>query len=139
MMGAAAEIRDIARRLVACEAARAGRPFATPADAARACDRLRGTISRLAGVRGFHSLLSRALSLAKADSPALADATVRADGALEGLESLRSGDGAGVEVVTQLLALLATLIGEPLTLRLLQDTWPETPASDADAEDGVHR
>jgi hypothetical protein len=36
---------------------------------------------------------------------------------------------AGMAVVTQLLGLLITFIGEALTLRLVHDVWPNVPLS----------
>lgn len=126
-------IRDFARRLLALEAARDERPGEPSGGAMRVCDRLRAPLTRLAGVAGFRSLLSRALALAKAEAPALAGAHVRADGTLEGLPTDADAEFA---VVTQLLDLLVTFIGEPLTRRLVQDVWPDATATGADAGTG---
>jgi hypothetical protein len=83
------------------------------------------------GVAGFRSLLSRALTLARADAPSLSAVQVAADGSLKGLDELASQtdkkqarDG-GAILIAQLIALLLTFIGEGLTLRLVQDVWPE--------------
>jgi len=85
----------------------------------------------LAGVAGFRSLLSRALTLARAEAPSLNAVQVAADGSLKGLEGLASQtdkeqarDG-GAILIAQLIGLLLTFIGEGLTLRLVQDVWPE--------------
>jgi hypothetical protein len=50
---------------------------------------------------------------------------------LEGLEALAASDPAvGIEaavaITAHLLGLLVTLIGEPLTVRLVRDAWPDT-------------
>jgi hypothetical protein len=122
-------IQDFARRLVAVEAARDSSSGARGA-AVRVCERLRLPLSKLAGVAGFHSLLSRAVALARAEVPSLAAVQVRADGSLEGLDDPgpdrdAGADGQpGVAIVAQLVGLLVTFIGEPLTLSLVGDAWP---------------
>ena len=94
------------------------------------CDKLRRPLITLAGVEGFRSLLSRALSLAKAQVPSLAAVQVNADGSLTGWDSVESQQhlneaGVCAEILlTQLLELLITFIGQALTLRLVMDTWP---------------
>jgi hypothetical protein len=56
---------------------------------------------------------------------------VAADGSLEGLDELESQIGtdragnAGAILIAQLIGLLLTFIGEGLTLRMVQDVWPE--------------
>jgi hypothetical protein len=83
------------------------------------------------GVAGFRSLLSRALTLAKAEAPSLSAVQVAADGSLKGLDELASQTGkeqakdGGAILIAQLIGLLLTFIGEGLTLRLVQDVWPE--------------
>ncbi|MEX2219647.1 MAG: hypothetical protein WD749_12910 [Phycisphaerales bacterium] len=127
----------MARRLFALEAAAPGRPRAgaasldgDPASAARVCEKLGIVLTAFAGTAGFRALLSRALALAKAKEPALAPVTILEDGSLGGLDNL-PGPGRGEEaqvLVAQLLDLLAVFIGEPLTLRLVRDAWPDVPA-----------
>lgn len=119
-------IRDLARRLIAFEATR------EPSDggggaAVRACGTLRGPLSKFVGMTGYRSLLSRALAMAKAEVPSLAPAQVRPDGSLEGLGGVEPNQDvdAGAVVVAQLLGLLVTFIGEPLTVRLISDAWPD--------------
>ncbi|WP_171475798.1 hypothetical protein [Frigoriglobus tundricola] len=133
-------IRDLARRLIALEAARDTSPGAYPSAAVRVCHRLRAPLVRLAGVAGFRSLMSRALAIAKTEVPSLAVAQVCADGRLEGLEGLQPDEGvesgAGDTIVARLLDLLVTFIGEPLTLRLVRDVWPDETVTGADAGSG---
>ena len=83
-------------------------------------------LSKLAGNAGFHSLLSRALTLAKAQAPALKSLQIGPDGSLTGF----SGDDAHIEeagiiLITQLLGLLVTFIGEGLMLTLVGHAWPD--------------
>jgi hypothetical protein len=47
---------------------------------------LRLRLIKLAGVNGFRSLLSRALTLAKAEVPLLNMVQIRSDGSLEGIQ-----------------------------------------------------
>ena len=78
-----------------------------------------------AGLAGFRSLLSRALTLARAEAPSLNAVQVAADGSLQGLEELRpqvDGDQAreaGIILITQLLGLLVRVVGEAITLQLV--------------------
>ena len=93
--------------------------------------RLRMSLVSFAGADGFTALLRRAVVLASADIPELKRVTVGADGQLTGLEGLAdAGPGtlasdAAIEITTQLLGLLMTFIGEPLTLTLLRGAWPD--------------
>lgn len=142
MSTASPAIRDFARRLIALEAARGEPPVVGAREAVRVCEKLRRPLARLAGVAGFRSLMSRALALAKAEVPSLAAVQVRADGSLEGLDDAGpdrdagAGGEGGVVVVAQLLGLLVTFIGEPLTLRLVRDAWPDAPVPAPGAETG---
>ncbi|MCE9531937.1 MAG: hypothetical protein K8T89_12560 [Planctomycetes bacterium] len=87
-------------------------------------------LTKLAGVAGFRSLISRAKALATADVAWLDLVQIRADGSLENFDAVSSqqipvqGVDAGVAIVAQLLGLLVTFIGEPLTLHLVRDAWP---------------
>jgi hypothetical protein len=130
-------IQHLARRLLAVEAARDHSDGLLGA-ARRACDRLRVPLAKLAGVAGFRSLMARALALAAAEVPWLDVVQVRADGSLEGFDAARGQHGAGQDgdagavVVAQLLGLLVTFIGEPLTLRLVREAWPDAPVDETD-------
>jgi hypothetical protein len=85
---------------------------------------------RLAGADGFTALLRRALALAGVELPSLHGITEKADGSMEGLEELAAdsridGIDAAVAITTHLLGLLVTLVGEPLTMRLVREAWPD--------------
>lgn len=129
-------MQALARRLIALEAGR--EPSAAPiVAAARACDRLRATLARLVGMAGFCSLMSRALAMTKREFPLLDAARVLPDGSLDGLDGIGQDADAGLIVVSQLLGLLLTFIGEPLTLGLVNDAWPDAAPAGIDAGSGV--
>jgi hypothetical protein len=115
--------RDLARRLLAVEAASQSATDPRAHEAVRVCEKLRVSLTRFAGADGFTALLRRALALARLELPSLHGITEKADGSMEGLEELTAderidGIDAAVTITTHLLGLLVTLIGEPLTMRL---------------------
>ncbi len=116
--------RDLARRLVTQEVA-AEVSDEDRSSTCRVCEKLRRPLITLTGSAGYRSLLARALTLAKRESPALSAVQVKDDSSLEGLEG--EAVQANVILIIQLLGLLTTFIGEPLTLRLVQDVWPDLP------------
>ena len=123
-------MRNLAQRLLAVEAANQSAADAHLHEAVRVCEKLRISLIRLAGPDGFASLLRRALALARAEVPALDRVTVNPDCSMEGLEVLLADatDGAvhGPAAITaHLLELLVTFIGEPLTLRIVREAWPD--------------
>ncbi len=126
-------IKDLARRLIAYEATRGPSDGAVGA-ALRACETLRGSLAKFVGAAGFRSLLSRALAMAKSESPSLGPVRVGPDGSLDGLEGVEPNQDAdaGAVVVSQLLGLLVTFIGEPLMLRLVHDAWPDASEAEMD-------
>ncbi len=127
---ASALSRDLARRLLVVEAASNSAPDAHVDAAVRVCEKLRISLTRFAGSDAFTSLLRRALTLARADCPLLETVKLKPDGSLEGLEALavdatNGGPEAAVAITAHLLGLLVAFIGEPLTLRLVRDAWPD--------------
>jgi hypothetical protein len=125
------ESRHLAQRLLTYEAVAGENSEPAESAAFRVCAKLRRPLITLAGVAGFRSLLSRALTLARAEAPSLSAVQVAADGSLKGPDALASqtdmeqaSDG-GAILIAQLIGLLLTFIGEGLTLRLVQDVWPE--------------
>jgi hypothetical protein len=125
------ESRYLAQRLLNCEASAGKTSVPTESAALRVCAKLRAPLIILAGVAGFRSLLSRALTLARAEAPGLNAVQVEEDGSLKGLDQLEPQIGAdragnaGATLIAQLIGLLLTFIGEGLTLRMVQDVWPE--------------
>ncbi|MGZ4871988.1 MAG: hypothetical protein ACXV99_08825 [Candidatus Angelobacter sp.] len=96
----------------------------------RVYEKLRRHLCALAGVAGFQSLASRALTLARAEAPNLSAVQITSDGTLQGLGELEppidnDEGGDGVILIAHLLGLLFIFIGQALTLRLVQDVWPD--------------
>jgi hypothetical protein len=124
------ETRDLARRLLAYEAATGKTSVPTETSAFRVYEKLRRHLCGLAGVAGFQSLAARALTLARAEAPELSAVQITADGSLQGLgkftqiDNDKASDG-GTILIAQLLGLLFIFIGEALTLQLVQDVWPK--------------
>jgi hypothetical protein len=131
------EMRNLARRLIAaeCRVGDGARPLDARA-ALRVCDKLRESLSPLAGARGFRTLMGRALTLARTEAPLLSKLELGGNGSLsfpatvEKETAPREAVEAGTVLVAHLLELLAALIGEALALRLVQQTWPQAMLED---------
>ena len=119
------ESRHLAQRLLTYEAVAGENSKAAESAAFRVCAKLRQPLITLAGVAGFRSLLSRALTLARAEAPSLSAVQIAADGSLQGLDGLRpelhadEAGEAGLILITQLLGLLVRVVGEASTLQLV--------------------
>ena len=119
--------RDLARSLVACEADATTASLHTEPATVRVYERLRRQLGAPVGVDGFQALASRALALAKSESPWLSAVQITANGGLRGLGEVESqtdadDDGeAGIILIAQLLGLFLTLLGEATTLSLIED------------------
>jgi hypothetical protein len=124
-------IRDWARRLIASEAD--ADPPSTPTELAtlRVYEKLRRQLCAPVGVDGFQALASRALSLAKSQSPSLSAVQVTAHGDLRGLGDVpfnlhTEDDGeVGVLLIAQLLGLFVALLGEGALVRLIEHIPPQ--------------
>jgi hypothetical protein len=113
--------RDLARSLVAGEADASTTSLHTePAT-------VRRQLGAPVGTDGFQALASRALALAKSESPRLSAVQITANGGLRGLGEVESqtdsdeNGEAGIILIAQLLGLFLTLLGEATTLRLIED------------------
>jgi hypothetical protein len=119
--------RELARNLVASEAEADTNTLQTEPATVRVYERLRRQLGAPVGADGFQSLASRALALAKSESPRLKTVQVMANGGLRGLGEVESEisqdeDGeAGIILIAQLLGLFLTFLGEATTLRLIED------------------
>jgi hypothetical protein len=119
--------RDLAHSLIACEADVSATSLQTEPATVRVYERLRRHLSSAVGVDGFHALASRALALAKSESPRLSAVQVTANGGLRGLGEVESQTDAdedgevGIILIAQLLGLFLTFLGEATTLRLIED------------------
>ena len=119
--------RELARSLVASEADATPTSLHTEPATVRVYEKLRRQLGAPVGPDGFQTLASRALALAKSESPRLRAVQVTANGGLRGLGEVESQadadeDGeAGVILIAQLLGLFLTFLGEATTLRLIED------------------
>ena len=123
-----APMLDLARRLLAAEAASQSAAGAHVHEGVRVCEKLQISVTQFAGSDGFASLLRRALALARAENPSLHTVKVKPDGSLDNCEALAvagvNGDEGIVAIIAHLLGLLETFVGEPFTLRLVRQAWP---------------
>ena len=119
--------RDLARSLVACEAGASTTSLKTEPATVRVYERLRRQLGAPVGIDGFQALASRALALAKSESPRLSAVRVTANGGLVGLGEAESQTDTdedaevGIVLIAKLLGLFLTFLGEATTLRLIED------------------
>jgi hypothetical protein len=119
--------RDLARSLVAHEADASTTSLHTKPATVRVYEKLRRQLGSSVGVDGFQALASRALALARSQSPQLSAVQITANGNLCGLGEVESQanpdeDGeAGIILIAQLLGLFLSFLGEATTLRLIED------------------
>jgi hypothetical protein len=119
--------RDLARSLVAREANSSTTSLQTEPASVRVYERLRRQLGAPVGTDGFQSLATRALALARSESPRLDAVQIMANGGLRGLGEVESQTncdeevGVGIILIAQLLGLFLTLLGESTTLRLIED------------------
>jgi hypothetical protein len=119
------QTRDLALQLLAYEGVAGNTSESTEFAAFRVCAKLRQPLITLAGVAGFRSLLSRALTLARAEAPSLSAVQVTADGSLKGLDEFRpqidtdQAREAGIILITQLIGLLVRVVGEAMTSQMV--------------------
>lgn len=126
-MSTAKETRDLARSLISREADASTTFLQTEPASVRVYERLRRQLGAPMGAEAFQSLATRALVLARSESPRLRVVQVTANGGLRGLSEIGSQtdpdeDGeAGIVLIAQLLGLFLTFLGEATTLRLMED------------------
>lgn len=122
-------MRDLSQRLLAASRTASDQNVH---EAGVVSEKLRVPLTRFAGAEGFASLLRRALMMASAEVPALQKLKVGPEGRLEGLDELAADPSyaevrreAAIAITANLLGLLSTFVGEPLTLRLIREAWPD--------------
>jgi hypothetical protein len=138
------EMRDLAQQLLGYEAEAGNGSEPVGSKTLRVYQKLRQSIGELAGTAGFHSLASRALTLAKSEVPSLSALQLGPDGNLEGMSALEPSikveqdwvHEGGVIFISRLLGLLVVFLGEALTLSLLRDAWPSTALGDRNSGNG---
>jgi hypothetical protein len=79
------EMRDLAQRLLACEANASKTSESAELIILRVYEKLRKSLGEFAGSAAFRSLASRALAMARSEIPSLQAVQVAEDGALKGL------------------------------------------------------
>lgn len=127
--------RALAYRLLAYEAGESRSSGDTAASGSVVCQKLFAEIEQFIGHDGFKALLARALYLAKAEFPFLAEVQIGEsdEGWLIGLsENVATRDATEVSdsiaaVLGGFIDLLGTFIGFDLTLRMIHRRWPEVP------------
>jgi hypothetical protein len=119
--------RELARKLVAHEADASATALQTESATVRVYERLRRQLGAPVGADDFQVLASRALALAKSESPRLSAVQITANGDLRGLGEVESqmdsneeGEG-GILLIAHLLGLFLTFLGETTTLHLIED------------------
>ena len=145
------EMRDLARRLLACEAVAGKTSESAESVLLRVYEKLRQSLGAFAGVDGFQSLAFRALTQAKSEAPGLWTVQIAENGSLQGLGELKpqqaefepqlgsdkdQASEGGVILIARLLGLLLMFLGEALTLSLLRNAWPGATFDDRVAENG---
>ncbi len=121
--GTSLKTREIAERLLAYEAAAQHSSESSGAAASRVCQKLGYPLSKLIGTDGSRAILVRALTLARREAESLDTVKVTDTGVLEGLTG--ETEQVSAVLVANVIELLLTFLGEPLTLKLVHDTWPE--------------
>lgn len=130
MNSATPAIQELARRLIALEAKCGAGSSEGRSEAVRVCEKLRVPLSKFLGNDGYCSLMGRALAMAKAEIPSLDSVQVQLDGSLHGIDP--GNVETSVVVLTHLLGLLETFLGQRMTLRLVLDEWPDASLSEMD-------
>ena len=126
-MSPSKKTHDLARSLIAREFDPNTSLLHSEPATVRVYEKLRRQLAAPMGSDGFQALASRALALAKAETPRLSAVEVMANGGLHGLDELASQTGtgedgeAGILLIAQLLGLFLTFLGEATTLRLIED------------------
>ncbi len=131
-MGAVSpKIQEFATRIVSYEAGDDHSFTAKLRATFLVCEKLRLELIPLIGTSGFCALLLRALALSSEDADWLPSVKVTEEGILKGFEELNAKqieEAFSAEVIAlpaQFLGLLITLIGDRLTVQLLNGVWPK--------------
>ena len=145
--------RDLAHRLLECEAGANKSSEPRKSATLRVYEKLRDGLSEFAGAAGFESIASRALALARTEAPSLNAVRVSPNGKLQGLgqgsgefehqvdiDKDRAGESQAGEgeiiLIARILGLLLLFLGEAIVLGLLRVTWPGAAFDDRNSENG---
>jgi hypothetical protein len=113
----------VAAELVALE-----RSSAEPAEAPRRMvAKVRAGLGRVVGTAGSEVLILRALVLARRAEPVLAKVSVEPAGGVSGFDGhdRTSVERGAAAWLSEVLDVVAALIGEDLTMRIARSVWPE--------------
>ena len=111
----------------------------------RACEKLRGALSKFMGTQGYDALLKRALTRANVKAPLLGYLSERHSSISEqrvqeaDIGTRLESDAASVNLIGEILGLLFIFIGAPLTHTLIEGVWPDIfrPASSNETKGGT--
>lgn len=124
-------IQNFLVSVVEYESRRGVRSIKNTEIALRICEKLRLHLSQIFGNSGYHALISRALAFLIKNQAnhwvgqlALGKNGTLVPADLDATQKRASADGESVDLPSQLLVTLATLIGETLTLNIARDVWP---------------
>jgi len=143
-------MRNLAERLVSSETKDRGSRESKIEASFTVCEKLRQELVALTGVAGFCALLTRTLALLhKEDVLRLGIRRIRLDGSLERVDRAGISDAPEapeqdpVILPAQLLDLLGVFIGEPMTVQIVENVWPELNVAglkqaNADQIEGAH-
>ena len=137
MAHSAPQLAELARRIVAQEGGGSPDPAATTAAVESACRGLKDHLVDLLGSGGVFALLKRAVHLAQREQPLLSAVAVSGDadvcfiGLAESLEAGTEAEAtaAATTILTHMLELLVTLLGEELGMKPVHKLWPEATSA----------
>ena len=131
---------DIAKRILAQAAqGRERAPLDAVDTALLAYANMRSRLAKFLGPSGFDALMARSLAISAAIRPEFSGLRLDSDGTVQGLRDFAEGLAVadvldGLEfVVSQMVYLVSTFIGEDLTERLIGDSRPVDPETYYDA------
>ena len=130
-MSIPSNMRDLAAQLIAYESTVGESSEPVESAALRVYEKLRKSLSSIAGAAAFESLAFRALMQAKSEAQRLWAVQIAADGTLQGLgdcaphidNDMELAGEEGTVLIGRLLNLLHIFLGEALMLSLLRDAW----------------
>jgi len=140
------QLWNFAERIIAFDARSHPPSPANRAAVFAVMEKLQPHLANLMGQTGFGALLGQAMVLARAQVPWLRSMQTTAEAeeilsqlsTLEGQVDPREVAAGRVEILAQLLGLLAAFIGSTLMLRLVGEVWPRLPLKDYFDQEHAH-
>lgn len=137
MSGSEEKAEFLARRLLIYEA-NDGNQSQLQA-ASQAIEKLGLYLTKFVGTAGFQALLERAVVLAKAHESRLVSGATSAEHISVRFDNIRLGRSAEEDrtgqmaLLTQLLSLLITFMGQSVTMHMVQEVWPGARLDDVNS------